>query len=158
MTADHETDSTEIPAAPTVSEREADSQSTEPATTELEMVDKPATPKRKRAAKPVRRKKRPTVDQVIARFAACARCSFFLTGYRAQQEAEALAAAVANAKTGWLALNWGPQMRELVHKSYGVRMDIAYAHYEASCRECRRRFVFHAADEDGLEHTFLIEL
>jgi len=91
--------------------------------------------------KRVRREGDPTVAEVVAKFSACARCCYFLAGYRVVCGVEDLEAAVENSKSGWLELTWNHAMRELVQKSFGSRVDVDFFHYEGSCPECRRHFI-----------------
>lgn len=99
-----------------------------------------------------------TLQQVTERFAACGRCSYFWAGYRVIFGEDALATAVAQNESGWLYLEWNLQMPELVHKSYGVRLDITHFHYEGCCKECRRTFVYQAAEAEDETDEFCIEI
>ncbi len=93
--------------------------------------------------------KRMTVDDVLARFAACDRCSYFLAGYYSAVGREQWQTAVAHMDAGWLTLAWSPHMRLLVEKSYGVSVDVEHYYYESCCPNCQRAFTFWAADEDA---------
>ena len=104
------------------------------------------------------RKNQPTLQQVTARFAGCGRCSYFWAGYRVIHGMAELETAVAHSKSGWLELVWDLQMPELVHKTYGVRLDISHFHYEGCCRECRRHFIYEAAENEDEAHGFRIEI
>lgn len=120
-----------------------------------------AQPKRQKRRKlPVgkRGKNQPTLRQVTARFAGCARCSYFWAGYRVIHGVAELETAVAHAHSGWLDLEWDTKMPELILKTYGVRMDIAHFHYEAVCKECRRRFIYDAAENEDGSREFCIEI
>ena len=90
----------------------------------------------------------PVADDIVARFAACGRCSFFLSEYRLSYKPEAYATAVANIEEGWLTLDWDDRLRRMVHGAYGSRVDIESYYFEACCPECRRPFVFRAETED----------
>ncbi len=109
---------------------------------------------RKKERKP---KPDPALTQVVSWFAACGRCSFFLAGYTVAGGEGALETAVAQRGKKWLHLTWNRDVANLVHKSYGSRVDINCYHYEGRCQECRRRFVYHAEDESGAP-SFRIEL
>ena len=104
------------------------------------------------------RKNQLTLQQVTDRFAACGRCSYFWVGYRIIFGEAALATAVAQSQSGWLDLEWNLQMPELIHKSYGIRLDISHFHYEGCCKECRRTFVYQAAKNEDETDTFRIEI
>lgn len=120
----------------------------------------PARPPKKQRRPSTRspRKNQPTLQQVTARFAACGRCSYLWAGYRVIRGSEELETAVAESKSGWLELVWDMEMPELIHKSYGVRLDISYYHYEGCCQECRRHFIYQAAKNETGDDTFRIEI
>lgn len=98
------------------------------------------------------------LEKVVSDFVACGRCGFFLSGYRVIHGLENLQAAVENPGGKWLHLDWSQETRNLVQKSYGGRLDIELYHYDSRCPECQRRFVYHAATEEGEEQSFKIEL
>lgn len=114
--------------------------------------------KKQRRSSRASRKPQPTLQQVTDRFAACGRCSYFWAGYRVIFGEEALATAVAESESGWLYLEWNLQMPELVHKSYGVRLDITHFHYEGCCKECRRAFAYQVAENEDETDEFRIEI
>lgn len=99
----------------------------------------------------------PALKQITAWFAACGRCSFFLAGYRLIVSDEELETAVANRSKKWLTIPWSNDLAELVHKTYGSRIDISCYHFEGQCVECHRRFTYQGADE-AEPATFRIEL
>ncbi|MCB8927481.1 MAG: hypothetical protein H6652_17855 [Ardenticatenaceae bacterium] len=100
-----------------------------------------------------------SLRQVGERFAACGRCSYFWAGYRVIFGEEAQKTAVAEDQiAGWLYLSWNFQVPELVLKSYGVRMDIEHIHYEGTCEECRRHFIYQAPEAEDEEALFCVEL
>lgn len=99
--------------------------------------------KRKERAK----KGNQSLKQVSARFAACGRCSFFWAGYKVIFGESGQETAVNESQSGWLNLEWNAQMHNLLYKSYGIRLDVNFYHYEGCCKECRRRFSYRAADE-----------
>jgi len=120
---------------------------------ELELDVKPAK-KTKRA----RRKGAPTLNQVIAWFSACARCSYFLVGYRTIFNNEDLDEAVGDSRAGWLALRWDRAVCNLANKTYGSRFDLDCYHYDGICPECRRHFSFRGSDEAEGDSSFRIEI
>ena len=99
-----------------------------------------------------------TVRQVADRFAACGRCSYFWAGYKVLCGEEAQETAVAESTTGWLELIWHPEIPRLLYKSYGVRLDVDFFHYEGCCQECRRRFMYQAAENDDEPGSCAIEV
>lgn len=119
---------------------------------------KPSTRKRRGQPAVASHKSQPTLRQVTTRFAACGRCSYFWAGYKVIQGEAALATAVAQSQSGWLNLEWNSQMPELVYKSYGVRFDITHFHYEGCCKECRRPFIYQAADSEEEADSFQIAI
>jgi len=114
--------------------------------------------KKQSRAPRVAHKNRPSLQQVTDRFAGCGRCSYFWAGYRILFGEEALATAVAESESGWLDLEWNLEMPELVHKTYGVRLDISHFHYESCCKECRRVFIYQAAEVEDESDAFCIEI
>jgi hypothetical protein len=88
------------------------------------------------------------IDPVIAAFVACGRCSFFLSGYRAQRSAEAFVEDVRQMEDDWLTLAWHDDMVELIEKSYGIEMKDGLYYLEHCCRECQRTIVYDHSAED----------
>jgi hypothetical protein len=144
----------------------------EPVTEVAEPVaELPASPKKPAARQASKRKKSKggrssnksgqnqiSLRQVTKLFAACGRCSYFWAGYRVLFGVEAQETAVAQGQSGWLDLEGNSQMSELLHKSYGVRLDVAHFHYEGCCKECRRRFVYQAAESEDEFNSCAIEI
>ncbi len=141
----------EIPESPSeVSQTRASEPATPP---------QPAAAKNSRPGKDSVRRNRPDANQVVAWFAACARCSFFLAAYRLDRGVDALTAAAEKSRAGWLVLDWDQSMCKLVRKSYGSQLDLDCYHYDGSCPECRRQFVYHTNDgENSTPGRFRIEL
>ncbi|MFQ5436940.1 MAG: hypothetical protein ACE5FD_18945 [Anaerolineae bacterium] len=109
--------------------------------------------------KPARRSSSPKVKQIVSWFSVCARCSFFLAGYKTAVSDEALDEAATAAKGGWMTLAWNQDVCRLVHKSYGSRLDMDCFHYDGICPDCRRTFVFRGGDEEeGETSQFRIEV
>jgi hypothetical protein len=116
-----------------------------------EGVERPSTnPKRKPGEERV---SSPALDRAVANFAACVRCSYFWGGYRVIVGEEAAETAVTEQTDGWLTLIWNQAMSELVHKSYGVLIDVDFFHYEGTCPECRRPFTC-ATDSETADTPF----
>ncbi|MCA9962057.1 MAG: hypothetical protein KC443_23640 [Anaerolineales bacterium] len=88
-----------------------------------------------------------SVDAVLARFAACDRCSYFLTGYYSKLGLDNLQTAVSQIDAGWLTLTWSPVTRTLVETAYGTSVDRGHYYYEGCCPNCHRAFTFWAKDE-----------
>jgi hypothetical protein len=135
----------------------------EPAAAEQSAQEKPAVsssqpdkPKQKQTAPRSRSKLK--VKDVIAYFAACGRCGFFLTGYRAAYGQESLETAVAKAKGGWLTFTWGIELRELILLNYGSRIEAADFHFDGCCPECRRSFTYHASRSPRRPDRLRIEI
>ena len=126
-----------------------------PQAEETKKNDKPDRPEPKKD-----RKKRSSKEmaQIVAWFAACGRCSFFLTGYRLIYDEDVLATAVSERSKKWLTVPWSHDAARLVHKTYGSRVDINCYHYEGQCKECHRRFTYQANENKDAPGTFRIEL
>jgi hypothetical protein len=104
--------------------------------------------------------KSPTVqDNVLASFLGCGRCSFFLVGYRLIHD-DFEQAVKENAEspsgTDWLSLTWDHATAQLVHKTYGSRIEADAYHYQGVCRECHRSFLYETALENGQTAVFRI--
>ncbi len=96
-------------------------------------------------------------DKMVAHFAACGRCSYFLAGYRVLHGVENLETAVSQSPAEKLNLSWNFDMRDLLTKSYGVTFYIDHLYFEAVCPECGRQYNYTAGDE-GKEDTFHVEM
>jgi hypothetical protein len=132
-----------------------------PETTELPSVDQTDTSaanqttktnsKRSKKRKG-KRQQRPIesniVEAIKAQFAACQRCCYFLGGYTSAHGEEELQTDDPNNLPVWLHLTWDQNTRNLVHKTYGVRLDVDFYHYDGCCIACSRRFIYRA-DEEG---------
>lgn len=88
------------------------------------------------------------LEKKMAGFVACGRCSFFLAGYRVIHGLDSVDEALKKSGGKWLHLRWDAQTKELLHKSYGWKLDIGWYHIEACCPECRRRFVYNEPEGD----------
>lgn len=91
----------------------------------------------------------PTMVAVAGQFAACDRCSYFWAGYKLIDQAFVLETAVDPDRPGWLTLTSNYAIRDLVHKSFGNRLDLEFYHYEGCCPGCQRPFVFHGDNGDA---------
>jgi len=89
-----------------------------------------------------------TSRDVKSWFASCGRCGFFLSAYGLLETTVDLETAVSRTKGDWLALDWNPEIRNLVNKSYGCVVDTGIYHLDTACPECRRRFVLHAGGDN----------
>ncbi|MCA9999176.1 MAG: hypothetical protein KDE56_25605 [Anaerolineales bacterium] len=97
-----------------------------------------------------------TVNQVNEQFAACGRCSYFWAGYKLIDQTFVAETAVDPDKPGWLILTSSHAVRDLVHKSFGNRLDLEFYHYEGCCPGCQRPFIFHGGN--GESPSFRIRL
>jgi hypothetical protein len=108
------------------------------------------------------RKKRPAPTplpqwRIVANlFYACARCGYFLEGYRLLHKD--FEAAVGAATGGWLDLSWSAAVRHLVEKSFGCHSDVDSIYYSALCPDCHRSFVYEAAGETAERDTLRIQV
>ena len=93
---------------------------------------------------------------IRARFAACGRCCYFLGSYTSVHGVAELETAVKEGLSDWLTLTWDHQTRMLVHKAFGVQLDVDYYFYEGCCVACSRQFSF-KSDEEG-RVTFRVKL
>ncbi len=99
-----------------------------------------------------------TVDDVIAYFAPCGRCGYFLSGVRAAFGRESLETAVAKAKGGWLTFPWHYDLQDLLLGSYGSRVEDSDYHFDGCCPECRRAFTYHALRSENHPALLRIEI
>ena len=90
------------------------------------------------------------LQAIRARFAACGRCCYFLGSYVSAHGEGELETALQNGNSGWLNLTWDQHTRNLVHKAFGVRLDVDYYHYEGCCVFCCRQFVYEAGEEEAV--------
>jgi hypothetical protein len=97
------------------------------------------------------------MNRATASFAACGRCSYFWAGSRVIAGEAAIETAVSRAADGWISLTWNQAMSNLVHKSYGVRIDTEFYHYESYCEECRRAYVCFLPEEPTPETAVPLE-
>jgi hypothetical protein len=86
-------------------------------------------------------------DEVVAAFNGCARCSFFLAGYRLLHDD--FDKAVDDRVDGFLKLSWDHAVNQLVYKSFGIQLEADAYYLQGSCQFCRRAFIFEAGNGDG---------
>ena len=104
------------------------------------------------------KKQRAAYDELRQAFLGCGRCSFFLAAYRAQMGAEKMFQASEERQGNFLQLGWDREMRELVYKSYGWRIDLDATHFSASCPECRRSYTLELVGDEDEAPLFEIEI
>jgi hypothetical protein len=95
-------------------------------------------------------------QMIKARFAACSRCCYFLGSYTSTHGEAELETAAINGSSGWLTLTWDQHTRNLVHKAFGVRLDVDFYHYEGRCVACYRQFVYETSETN--EAIFRVQL
>lgn len=71
---------------------------------------------------------------------------------------EVLEAAAEEVGGDWVTLPWNHETRQLVHNSYGHRLDVSLFYIDGRCPECHRRFVYEAGEQEGEPPTFRVEL
>lgn len=106
-----------------------------------------------------KRKKRSELtpqDIVVEAFMGCARCSFFLVGYRLIHDD--FDEAVDKSDGGWLTLTWDHAVKQHVHKSYGNEIEMDAYYYQGCCKECRRAFIFEESGGDDQPAIFKIAI
>ncbi|MBK9052006.1 MAG: hypothetical protein IPL78_14185 [Chloroflexi bacterium] len=80
------------------------------------------------------------LDRVITNFSACARCSFFFTGYRALIEDEQVQQQLSQSDLTWLTLTWSHQVSALLQGSFGREITSDLVQYQLCCPECLRLY------------------
>ena len=90
---------------------------------------------------------KPTFIRIIENFSACARCSFFLTGYRALFLDEQVQQQVAQGDTIWLKLSWTHPVASLLHLSFGREITGDLINYQLCCPDCMRLYCYEHQDE-----------
>lgn len=92
-------------------------------------------------------------DLVINSFAACARCSYFFTGYRVLHEEEQIQQQIAQSGDTWLKLTGSYQVLNLLHTSFGREITADLVKYQLCCPDCLRLFNYEAQAPD---HSLLL--
>lgn len=103
-----------------------------------------------------RRRKEKTPDDIAKAFVACPRCGFFLAGYRLLHDDYDEAVGKSNGKI--LDLTWDNATRTLVQKSFGCQIHQDAYHYEGTCQDCRRTFVYKAPATRRINESFQIDI
>lgn len=104
----------------------------------------------------IRRSKGKTPDEIAEAFVACPRCAFFLAGYRLIHDDYDEAVGKSNGKV--LDLIWDNATRTLVQKSYGCQIQQDAYHFEGTCKDCCRTFVYKAPATRRTKESFQIEV
>lgn len=86
-------------------------------------------------------------DGLVRHFAACARCSYFLTGLRALYGDNLLADTIDEMDDSWMPMPWNIETRRLLNRSFGIRTDVGFFFIEHSCDGCQRRIVYEEMPE-----------
>lgn len=79
---------------------------------------------------------------VVAAFSACARCSYFFTGYRALFSDEQVQQEIAASGDTWLELTWSHSVAHLLHGSFGREITSDLIKYQLCCPECLRLYSY----------------
>lgn len=87
------------------------------------------------------RAERETIDRQQRRFSACGRCSYFIADCKVYLGEEGLQTAMLAVRDGWLRLEGDRTFDRLIMNSYGLDLGADYDSLDATCPECRRRFV-----------------
>lgn len=99
---------------------------------------------------------KPTYTRIIENFSACARCSFFLTGYRALFLDEQVEQQVTHSDTLWLRFTWNHRVADLLHHSFGRQITADLLTYQLCCPECMRLYVFE--QKEGSEAILRVQI
>ena len=103
------------------------------------------------------RQPRPKDDKAVARsFVACPRCGYFLANYRMIHDD--YETSVSSGHGNWLRLSWGPQIPRLLLESYGCEIDADVDHFEGTCVDCRRNFIYRGPTNRRQDAGFRIEI
>ena len=97
-----------------------------------------------------------SVNEVIAAFVACPRCSYFFISYRLLHED--FDSAVSESVEGWLLLSWDRDVNLLVQKSFGSPLYMDLDSYQGICRECQRPFSYKKIDPDTDKTSFKVKI
>ena len=63
---------------------------------------------------------------------------------------------VGRSRGDWLDLNWSEDLRLILEKSFGIRLDSDIDYYEGCCDMCRRVFVYSGGEE--IEPTLRVQV
>lgn len=92
-------------------------------------------------------KKLISMSHVLTRFTSCGRCSMFLAAYRTVNDNETLETAISNSDGDWLPLPWNQDLRRLIIKTYGCRLDADVYFFESTCPECLGKFRYSESED-----------
>ena len=105
----------------------------------------------------ISRQTRPKGKEAVTRaFVACPRCGYFLANYRLIYDD--FESSVSTGHGNWLRLSWGPQIPKLLLKSYGCKLDTEIDHFEGTCIDCRRNFIYRGPTSRRKDASFRIEI
>ncbi len=97
-------------------------------------------------------------NKMVANFAGCGRCSYFLAGYRVLHGELVLEKAVNRMKSNQLQLPWVDEMRKLIVNSFGIPFDIDFMRLNGRCPECGRPFTYkESLSQKNPNSTFTIQ-
>lgn len=119
-------------------------------------ADQPAQEERKPRAK-ISAKDQQILKEKLSRFTGCGRCSLFLAAYRLDHDDAEMLTAVNGIENGWIELPWDQNLRELINKSYGCRIDIESYYFESCCPECHNIFIY-SETEDSEHYTLRFKM
>ena len=88
-------------------------------------------------------------ERVVAIFSACARCSYFFTGYRAIFQDEQVQQQVNQSDDIWLKLTWSRQIADLLHGSFGREITADLIKYQLCCPDCLRLYSYESRENDS---------
>lgn len=100
----------------------------------------------------------PSTEMVQANFAACSRCSYFLSAYKILGGVPGIDAAVEQSSKEWLTLAWNEEVRQLLQRSYGCRIDLDFYHFESCCPDCCRHYVVDLGVGEGAQPEFQLQI
>lgn len=103
------------------------------------------------------REPRPKTKDAVARaFVACPRCGYFLANYRLIHDD--FESSVSSGHGNWLRLSWNSKIPRLLLESYGCQLDTEIDHFEGTCVDCRRNFIYRGPTSRRKEPGFRIEI
>ncbi|MEM7335055.1 MAG: hypothetical protein AAF490_23460 [Chloroflexota bacterium] len=132
--------------------------STEPDTPEPAEEPAVVDPEEDKKHKIKARKMSYPFNKMIANFAGCGRCSYFLAGYRVLQGELVLEKAANKMKSNQLQLPWVEEMRKLLVNAFGIHFEVDYLRFNGRCPECGRPFTYKDnSNSNQSNHTFSIQ-
>lgn len=117
-------------------------------------------PAAEQTSEPRRKKNRPPKDdpayrQIIDRFQACGRCSYFLGDCEVRFGHDTILEAIGE-DGDWISLVWSESLRRMLRQAYAVGDDVVYASLEGICPECMRPFAFDSEGDGDQQPYFRI--